>query len=826
MKRESILPLWLRNSRAKGGHRTAPISNRSARFRRLYLESLEDRCLLAARIWTGGGLNDLWSNPANWDGGVTAPTSGDAVVIPDTAQSSEVIFDNSVLGGAVSLSSLTSDEPFRISGATLALDGPGAFSFNNTLTISAGLLDGTGTLNVGGLTNWSGGLMAGAGVTNANGGLVMSGNLLLLDGRTLNNAAAATYNGVANNVLSNSSSTFNNLATGTFTIEGNNDLTGAGVSPSFNNLGRFIKRAGGGDGISRLASVFNNSGLVELQSGTLVLEGSGDSTGDFDAQIGTTLQFAVGGTHDFNAGADITVAGLALHAGTGTTNFNAGSSYTVSGTTQIINGTHNFNSTANTTTLLMTGGLLGGSGTFNVSGLTTWSGGPGVFSTMAGPGATNANGGLTMSGNLLLLDGRTLNNAGAATYNGIANNTLSVGSATFNNLATGTFTIDGNNNFLGAGPFAAFNNLGTVLKRAGAAGDGITSFTTAFNNSGFVDLQSGTLSLEGAFTSTSTGDFVTQAGTTLRFDVGGTHHFNAGADIAVAGLALHAGTGTTNFNAGSSYTISGATQVVSGTHNFNITANTASLAMTGGVLGGSGTFNVSGLTTWSGGAGLPPAMFGPGVTNANGGLTLTGNLLLTSGRTLNNAGVAAYNGGGNNSISIGSDSTFNNLATGTFTIDGNNDLTGAGVAPTFNNLGTFIKRTGATGDGITSFSTIFNSSGLLNLQNGTLVLERGTNAGAVTIGSGSIFTVNGTYAQTAGTTNLAGGTFSAAAGVQINGGLLNGVGTVSANVTNAGGVVSPGLSPGIFGVAGNYNQGAAGALNIEIGGSSAGTQFD
>ena len=88
-------------------------------FARLSLERLEDRCVPAVRTWTGNGANDLWSNPVNWDGGVTAPANGDDVVIPDAAGSSEVIFDNSVAGGTLSLNTLSSDEPFRITTATL-----------------------------------------------------------------------------------------------------------------------------------------------------------------------------------------------------------------------------------------------------------------------------------------------------------------------------------------------------------------------------------------------------------------------------------------------------------------------------------------------------------------------------------------------------------------------------------------------------------------------------------------------------------------------------------------------------------------------------------
>src|SRR5579871_6537999 len=38
----------------------------------------------ATRTWQGGGGNSLWSNGANWVGGI-APMPGDAVVFPSTA---------------------------------------------------------------------------------------------------------------------------------------------------------------------------------------------------------------------------------------------------------------------------------------------------------------------------------------------------------------------------------------------------------------------------------------------------------------------------------------------------------------------------------------------------------------------------------------------------------------------------------------------------------------------------------------------------------------------------------------------------------------------
>jgi hypothetical protein len=61
--------------------------------------------------------------------------------------------------------------------------------------------------------------------------------------------------------------------------------------------------------------------------------------------------------------------------------------------------------------------------------------------------------------------------------------------------------------------------------------------------------------------------------------------------------------------------------------------------------------------------------------------------------------------------------------------------------------------------------------------------------------------------------------------LNIQGGTVTGQGTISAPVVNAG-EFNPGSTPGVLGVVGIYSQTSDGGLNIEIGGNSAGTQFD
>ncbi len=68
--------------------------------------------------------------------------------------------------------------------------------------------------------------------------------------------------------------------------------------------------------------------------------------------------------------------------------------------------------------------------------------------------------------------------------------------------------------------------------------------------------------------------------------------------------------------------------------------------------------------------------------------------------------------------------------------------------------------------------------------------------------------------------SMAGGTY-----IITSAGSLNGTGLVSGNVTNAG-VLAPGNSPGPLSISGNYSQQAIGEVNIEIAGTTPGTQYD
>jgi hypothetical protein len=94
-----------------------------------------------------------------------------------------------------------------------------------------------------------------------------------------------------------------------------------------------------------------------------------------------------------------------------------------------------------------------------------------------------------------------------------------------------------------------------------------------------------------------------------------------------------------------------------------------------------------------------------------------------------------------------------------------------------------------------------------------------SNAGTVNVQSGAAFTTGtSAYTQSGGTTKVDG--TLAAANISMNGGILNGDGTIIGNLTNAA-VVIPGDPTGTLSIQGDYTQTAAGSLDIKIVGPGA-----
>ena len=146
-----------------------------------------------------------------------------------------------------------------------------------------------------------------------------------------------------------------------------------------------------------------------------------------------------------------------------------------------------------------------------------------------------------------------------------------------------------------------------------------------------------------------------------------------------------------------------------------------------------------------------------------------------------------------------------NIAAGTtFDVQNDQSIFPNGGTPAINNAGTLQK---SAGTGTTGVGVPFNNTGTMQSLSGTM-------------------SFSGSYTQTAGVTRLNGGAISSSTTMNIQGGTLEGNGTLAGTVNNSGGTLSPGLSPGQVNETGNYTQGASGAFTTEVGGLTVGTQYD
>jgi hypothetical protein len=335
--------------------------------------------------------------------------------------------------------------------------------------------------------------------------------------------------------------------------------------------------------------------------------------------------------------------------------------------------------------------------------------------------------------------------------------------AVFNNLASGLFDVQSDATLsYYSGAFPTFNNAGIFRK---SAGTGTTTFGQSVTFSGGrVEVQTGTLSLAATGGPTVGGNFTVANGAVLDLTGGQTRTYE--------GTYTGRGEGTIRLSSGTlEVGASGAT--------FDFTGNI--FQWTGGLLTGSSALTNTGTLNLSG--------------SSDKSLTAL---------TLNNAGVVNWTGEGIFYMYAGV--VFNNLASGLFDIQGDATLSYySGVNPKFNNAG-IVRKSAGTGTTTFGNNVTFTNAATVNAQAGTLNFMSG-------------------YTQSIGTTSLGGGNISASGELKIQGGSLSGTGTITGNVVNSG-QISPGISPGILNITGNYRQTATGVLNIEIGGLTPGTQFD
>ena len=507
-------------------------------------------------------------------------------------------------------------------------------------------------------------------------------------------------------------------------------------------------------------------------------------------------------------------------------------------------------------------GTLSGTASVNVTvtGAMSWEDGSvtGLGTLTIASGATLSLGG--PQGSIETLDGTTLHNAGTATLTSVFYTdgiTLKDG-AGIDNEPGGSFTFVGNSHPSGGAYIYSdssatfFTNQGSLI-RAGT-GSGQTFIQTASfteTNTGSTVLDGGSLEFDGS--ATFSGSITAATGTTLTF-AGPLTSFDGSSSLSSAGFVVLENTttvagaydvdGTTFANSSSGITFTapisdlGAYLEV-GEATLDITTS-QSFSFTyldvgeGKLIGGGGNLTVTGSMVWNGAA----AISGFGTLTIASGSVLhlsTGYYLGTetlNGVKLENSGAATLVGsiGSNNGLALENGAEFVNEPGASFTVLTSGPITSDGTATAFINQGSLIAPATATGQTIIQPAFTQTTTGTTVVNVSDLTLEGGgssvTNAGNVTVESGGTLAVTTDYDQTAGSTTLLYGTFS---GVNLNieGGALAGTGMINANVTNGGQVIPGGTgAAGLLTINGNYTQTAAGSLDVDLGGTTAGSQYD
>lgn len=213
---------------------------------------------------------------------------------------------------------------------------------------------------------------------------------------------------------------------------------------------------------------------------------------------------------------------------------------------------------------------------------------------------------------------------------------------------------------------------------------------------------------------------------------------------------------------------------------------------TGGLLAGSGTLVLPASSEW---------------VISGGGKTLGGT------RRIEHAGTATWTGSGQISSHLATDAEIVN--TGTFDIQGDVQFGSfSAFSSTFTNTGLF-RKSGGAGTTQVQAGLRFLNHGQVDVQSGTLEIVSGIfNQGETQTSSGSFTVADGT------TLSWYGGHFELLAGTLVRGG-----GTIA--FTNATFLnhasFSPGISPGVLSVSGDYQNAA---LEIELGDAGVGSGYD
>ncbi|MGH7188381.1 MAG: beta strand repeat-containing protein, partial [Acetobacteraceae bacterium] len=664
---------------------------------------------------------------------------------------------------------------------------------------------------------------------------------------TIGNSSAGEVDVTGSSATNNSFSSITVNANSGFVLENGAAVTTTG---GFSNSGNTYVDYFGGEGGSTLnvGGTLTNSntlniGNTGLSANTVVTAQAADNTGTI-ALTGTATEqatLAVAGAAGFGTAG--TVTGTVSLQGDSLVQFGSGglTSVASSGDLSLIGAGSRVSIGPGTTNSALTG-LASNAGYFvlgNAASVTTTGGfgnsGNTYVDYFGGEGGSTFNVGGTLTNSNTLNIGNT----------GLSANTVVTAQAAANTgtiALTGTSTDQAALKIAGA---AGFGTAGTVTGTVSLEGDSLVQF----GSGGLTSVASGgDLSLIGAGSRVSIGPGTTNSALTGLASNAGYFVLGNGAAVTTTGGFGNSGNTWVDYlggEGGSTLNVGG-TLTNSNTLNIGNTGLSANTVVTAQAADNTGTIALTGTSTNQAALKIAGAAgFGTAGT-VTGAVNLQGDTLLQFGSggltSVASGGQLALNGA-DAQVQIAGNSANNNALTGLASNAGYFVLgNGAEVTTTggFGNSGsTYVDYLGGEGGSTLNVGSTLTNSNTLNIGNNNLSAAANVTAASLdntSTGTIDLFgtspnvatlTVNGpastagnvnvnaygslnvaggnNYTQTAGTTTLAANGTLGAANVAINGGTLQGNGTVTGNVFNSA-TITGGINgqPGTLTINGNF----------------------
>lgn len=795
----------------------------------------------ATVTWTGGGSNSNWSTSANWNPPPAGVSQNDSLVFNNTVKLVQVV--NPIFVGSTKFS--VSNISFGVSAGAFTFNAaatPVTLNVNGNITNASGRMQTFNTpVQASGTVTWDGGLLnilSPQGLTFANAWLGDAGNnaLTLQGSVVMNNPTARLLGGGAGDLstLNIKGGSFVNLTSLTLANEFGSQGTIL-VDGSFSRLtttGDLIV----GQGSTGTITVQNSGTLTSVNSvigksmgsdGLVTVSGaisSWENTGSLsvgDAAFGS-LRVEAGGKV---TSAAATLGNLADSAGTAKVT-GANSNWKLTGNLQLGN-------LGEGTLFIEQGGLVNGQ-SFIVG--TVGDAGTSLVQITGAGSRLQASGDLTVNSGSLAISAGGLASAKTASFGNLGSSSALVnvggGGATLtaiDNLIIGSDTGTATVNLATGGTINSGAQL--VIGKGGVLNlNGGTLNTGWSSSAGQVNFNSGTVNFLGS-QATGTGilDHSTGLGAGMNITVASELIINVGDGIALNGGQAQAQTVSVlgELSVGSFSQLSVGTGGLNNSGFLQLAAGTLSSAgnivssnylIGHGVIAGAGSFTNTGLLRQTGGT-LELATKGSNSNTGNWEL-LDGRGLVLSGADLYNYGVMSLSG---DTVS-GSAWLINALA-GTMTGRGvisakfGNDgrlTVDAGslrIDKSFINGGQILlgstTATMAGGDitntgrivGAGQVNNLIINTGTVSAVGGTLTLDRLTNNGIVTAGTGATLLLMRGLASNPGKIQLAGGAVDTNGYAMTNevGGVINGYGSLSGGLlTNKGKMLLSGGTSTIY----------------------------